>query len=264
MSSELAGQIVLRTKDAWHLMTTEIDISIVIPALNEAKRLPLTLDSLVNQHEGFPGIRIGEVIVVDDGSSDETSVVAKSFADKLPGVIVEILPVNRGKGFAVRRGIEIATSEWILVADADMSTPWDQMSKLVSHVADGSFDIAIGSRGLSESDVTTRQSFIREHLGKSFNVLIRMLTRLPFSDTQCGFKLARRRGVIDFAGKLQIDRFAWDVEFLILAQDHGMKVVEVPVSWEHRDASRVNPLFDGFDMAKAVVSLQLRRLFRRS
>lgn len=205
-----------------------------------------------------------EVLVVDDGSSDDTISVALAFLDKLPNLKVVKSERNFGKGHAVRLGLQEATSDWVLIADADMSTPWTELTKLSQRMQESAAQIAMGSRDLPESDVAIRQSFVREHLGKTFNLFIRLLTRLPFRDTQCGFKLVHRESIEAFLPKLTVDRFAWDVEFLILAQDFGLKIIEVPVCWEHRDASRVHPIFDGFDMAKTVLVLQLKRLFSRS
>ncbi len=244
-------------------MNSLFETTVVIPAFNEQDRLPRTLEALCTEHDGLSGVNLAEVIVVDDGSKDDTSRVAALFSGRLPQLSVVTLEQNCGKGFAVRSGLMNAQSEWILVADADMSTPWAELAKLASELKKHGGDVAIGSRDLPESDVVLRQSFIREYLGRTFNVLIRTLTGLPFRDTQCGFKLVRRSSVKSFLGDLTVDRFAWDVEFLLLARDADLEILEVPVSWEHRDASRVHPIFDGFDMAKTVLCLQLRRLRKR-
>ncbi len=245
-------------------MTEPISTTIVIPAFNEQERLPSTLDALFAIEKDLVGLEIREILLVDDGSSDQTVSVSLAFRDKLPQLRVMKSERNRGKGHAVRLGLQEATSDWVLIADADMSTPWTELLKLSQRLREESAQIAIGSRDLPESDVAIRQSFVREHLGKTFNLLIRILTGLSFRDTQCGFKLVHRESIEAFLSKLTVDRFAWDVEFLMLAQDHGLKIIEVPVSWEHRDASRVHPIFDGFDMATTVLLLQWKRLFGRS
>lgn len=240
----------------------DFDTTIVIPAYNEEKRLIPTLDglrkSLKAREMGVAAIR--EVLVVDDGSQDRTIEVAKLAGEDLPSYRVIESSKNFGKGHAIRMGIKNAKSNWVLVADADMSTPWKELAKLCEGCSSGGYEVAIGSRDLNDSQVLIRQSWVRENLGKSFNLFVRKLTGLKFRDTQCGFKLFHRESVGAFLDLLQVNRFAWDVEFLMFANIFGLKVVEVPVVWEHRDESRVRPVQDGLQMLCSVARVRAKQV----
>jgi dolichyl-phosphate beta-glucosyltransferase len=170
---------------------------------------------------------------------------------------------NQGKGNAIHTGLRQATSEWCLVADADSATPWDQFKKLYQACVNArpSAQIAIASRDLPDSDVRTKQSWTREHMGKTFNFIVRLITRLPYRDTQCGFKLIERSAIQKFLPLLEVKRFAWDVEFLMFARSYSLPIVEVPVTWEHQDASRVNAVKDSIEMLTRVVQMRFRLLF---
>ncbi len=240
-----------------------MNLSIIIPAYNESKRLPLTLETLhrLNSQSKLEQIILSEILVVDDGSKDNTIEVAGRFTSILPSLRVIKSGKNFGKGHAVRLGFQNAKADWLLMADADMSTPWTEVVKLKQFLEKSNSLIAIGSRDLPESSVTTKQSFIREHLGKTFNLFVRLITGLRFKDTQCGFKLINRKAIKDIIPKLNVDRFAWDVEFLMKAQKSNIKIIEVPVSWEHRDMSHVHPLKDGLNMAWTVLKIRVLSLF---
>jgi dolichyl-phosphate beta-glucosyltransferase len=240
-------------------------LSIIIPAYNEASRLPRTFELLSNAIEAgvFSSLKLVEILVVDDGSSDQTIAITKAEIDKGHPLafllrVIAVSP-NAGKGNAIHTGLLRTSADWCLVADADSATPWDQFTKL--QIATHKVPIAIGSRDLPESDVRTRQSWIREHMGKTFNLFVRLITGLPFNDTQCGFKLIRHSAVVPFLAILRVKRFAWDVEFLMLAKEFGVAVKEVPVAWEHQDASHVDPIKDASEMLARVIQLRLRLLF---
>jgi glycosyltransferase involved in cell wall biosynthesis len=237
--------------------------SVVIPALNEAKRLPNTLESLASLCHGssLSPVEIGEVIVIDDGSSDSTSEVAAGFTSRLPKLRVIKSPQNFGKGHAVRQGLFAASQRWVLIADADMSTPWPEASKLARACEAEGAKIAIGSRDVPGSQIRRHQSFVRENLGKTFNLFVRLLTGLPFMDTQCGFKLVDRQAIAGTLARLEVDRFAWDVELLMFARQAGLGIVEIPVVWEHKEASRVGIFTDGFGMVGTVAKLRFKMLF---
>lgn len=234
--------------------------SIVIPAFNEALRLPATLEGLIDQikNQRMLPLEVAQVIVVDDGSTDSTISEAEKFASRLPHFSVIRSEQNYGKGHAIHVGIEHATCEWILVADADMSTPWTEGPKLFRAALDSNAAVAIASRDLAQSQIRVKQSWVRESMGKTFNTIVRTLTGLSFKDTQCGFKLFLQKPVREFLPKLVVDRFAWDVEFLLYAQAASLAIVEVPVTWEHREQSRVHPLFDGLNMLFTVIILRLK------
>ena len=236
------------------------EISVVIPAYNEYSRLPSTLEDLsasIATRSLGSNVRITEVLVIDDGSSDNTLASIISLSSKLPSLRTHRLEHNSGKGAAVRVGFRQARAEWILIADADGSTPWDQLAHLVFGL--DSARIAIGSRGMKESRLERRQNLVREGLGKCFNRLVVWVTGLPFKDTQCGFKLIHRPSITPWIDRLRVDRFAWDVEFLMLATLQGIGIIEIPVTWRHHEGSKVRPIRDGFRMV--FDSIQIRARF---
>ncbi len=233
--------------------------SIVIPAYNEERRLPATLAALEEALAGdrLAPLAVGEVVVVDDGSADRTADVTRSFAARLPRVSVVSLGENRGKGRAVREGLRAAAGPWVLVADADLSTPWEEAARLAVEARLGGAAIAIGSRGLDMSRIKVHQSIVRESLGRTFNAFLRLVTGLPFSDTQCGFKLVEKPAIAAVLPRLSVDHFAWDVELLLRARQAGLVVREVSVEWSHQADSRVRVLRDGLRMVATVLALRL-------
>jgi len=211
-------------------------LSIVVPAYNETGRILPSLESILDymarHHPSF------EVLVVDDGSSDGTAdVVASRFANDA-NVRVLGYATNRGKGYAVRYGLQHARGEWVLFSDADLSTPIDQLEKMLVETERGA-DVVIGSRAHGGAEIRERQPFFREAGGKLFNVLVRWLVLPDLRDTQCGFKLFRRASVTPVLEDLQIDGFAFDVELLALVRAAGARIVEVPVIWTNSRSSRV-------------------------
>lgn len=233
-------------------------LSIVIPAYNESARLGQSLKtvfSYLNQSN-----LAAEVIVVDDGSSDETAQVAQegfAFAENIPANLISVSP-NRGKGFAVRTGLSTAKAPIALFFDADLSTPVSEIPKVIEPIEKEGFDVVFGSRALDRSLIGVHQPMRREFGGRVFNAIVRLSTGLPFADTQCGFKafrLSTCRSIIEAA---VIDRFAFDVELLYLAQSAGLRLKEVPVRWDHNDGSKVNVLRDSLRMFREVQSIRRR------
>lgn len=224
-------------------MTNRPDLSIVIPAYNEEKRLPRTLAQIEDyvSAENAP-INTFEVVVVDDGSTDATAAVAQEWSEKLSLRVVSN-GGNRGKGYSVRHGMLEARGRVVLFTDADLSSPIQECAKLLSAIAAGN-DVAIGSRAVDRSLIEQHQSPFREVAGMIFNAFVRALTLLPFHDTQCGFKaflLDPSRIIFE---QQRIDGFGFDPEILFIAKRHGLRMIEVPVRWAHDPATKVHVIRD--------------------
>ncbi len=219
-------------------------LSLVIPCFNEEKRLGQSLEKMLAylRAQNYPW----EMIVVDDGSSDGT---VKTAEEKLTGVPHRVLRnvYNEGKGEAVRRGVLEAQGEYILFSDADLSTPIEEIEKLLQKLKDG-FDVAIGSRGLGASQVKVRQNLIRESMGKIFNRIARVFSFSRIRDSQCGFKCFRSEAGKDLFGAQKLKGFSFDAEILYLAQKRGYPIAEVPVIWRNAPHSHVHILKDSLRM----------------
>ncbi len=212
------------------------DLSVVIPAFNEEARLPVSLEALAAHLSGREEPVSVEVVVVDDGSADRTAARAAETGRRL-GLSLRVVrfPANRGKGAAVRAGALAAVGTQVLVSDADFSTPIGEWEKLAAaHVP-----VAIGSRAVDASLVKERQPLYRVAMGKLFNLLVRLLALPGIRDTQCGFKLFSREAAEAVFSRTTVDRFAWDVEALLLARRLGFPIAEIPVLWFDSPDSRV-------------------------
>jgi len=215
-----------------------LTLSIVIPAYNEERRLPATLDVVFNWLDASP-YGDAEVLVVDDGSTDATAAVVESRAAMEPRLRLVQNPGNRGKGFAIRHGMLQAKGDWILFSDADLSAPIDELPKLLAAAQEQGAAIAIGSRALDRSLIGVHQSQWREMSGILFNRIMRVITGLPFSDTQCGFKLFRRDAARRVFPLQRLDGFSFDVEDLFVAHTLGIPTIEVPVRWNNVEGTKV-------------------------
>jgi dolichyl-phosphate beta-glucosyltransferase len=220
------------------------ELSIVIPSFNEELRLPITLAEISAYIRASK--RGTEVIVVDDGSTDRTADVANSFRREIQRLRVVANNKNRGKGYSVRHGMMEARGRIVLFTDADLSAPIDEADKLIAALAD--HDVAIGSRALDRRLIAVRQSVFREYAGIIFNFIVRAILRLPFVDTQCGFKAFRRERCRIIFQQQRIERFGFDPELLYLARHHGLRAVEIPVRWAHSPATKVSMLRDSLQM----------------
>lgn len=216
-------------------------LSIVVPAYNEAARLPATLERLVAWLHSRR-FQFAEVLVVDDGSRDSTAAFVEEFSRKYPCVRLLRNPGNRGKGYAVRNGMLKAAGDWILFTDADLSTPIEEVDALFERLQAVSAVAAIGSRALDRSLVEVRQSSFREASGQFFNLVMRAVTGLPFHDTQCGFKLYHSSAARQIFPRQRLDGFSFDVEDLYIARRRRLAVVEVPVHWRNVEGTKVGAL----------------------
>jgi glycosyltransferase involved in cell wall biosynthesis len=221
-----------------------VELSVIIPAFNEEARLPETLRRIA-AYLGLAALA-AEIIVVDDGSTDGTAAAAEAFRAEFPTLRVFSNETNRGKGYSVRRGMREARGRLVLFTDADLSAPIEEADKLFPAME--THDIAIGSRAIDRSLIFARQSRFRELAGQFFNLLVRLILRLPFVDTQCGFKLFRRESCRILFEQQHIERFGFDPELLYLARHHGLRAAEIPIRWAHSPATKVHMLRDSTRM----------------
>jgi dolichyl-phosphate beta-glucosyltransferase len=233
-------------------------LSVVIPAYNEQARIGETLQ------RAYPWLRSRfarfEIIVVDDGSTDRTVDTVDDFASRAPELrLLETLE-NMGKGHAVRSGVLASRGEAVLFSDADLSTPIEEVEKALDLLA-GGYAVAIASRALKDSDVRVHQGIVRETMGKIFNVIVRRLCRLPFIDTQCGFKCYSRAAAQAIFSRARVDGFAFDVETLVIARRLGLRVADFPVRWFDSPPSRVRMVLHPIQMLIEI--LKVRRNERR-
>lgn len=232
--------------------------SVVIPCFNEAGRIGATIAATLEYLEKYAAQ--SELIVVNDGSTDETSAAAREALTRaaVQTRLLENLP-NRGKGHAVREGLLAAQKPIGLFFDADLSTPLSEVPKVIEPIASGEVDLAFGSRALDRRLIGRHQPWVREQGGRVFNLLVRLTSGLPFWDTQCGFKAFRLDVCRPILEAARLDGFAFDVELLVLAQRAGLRLSEIPVRWDHAEGSKVHFLHDSLRMLREVIALRARR-----
>jgi glycosyltransferase involved in cell wall biosynthesis len=235
-------------------------VSIIVPAYNEARRIGASLKEIIEYTRRNAG-RF-EIIVVDDGSTDGTAALAARYLADSPDVCSRVLtsPTNRGKGHAVRQGLLEARAPFALFSDADLSTPIEEMSKLLDPLMSGDADMSFGSRALDRALIGVHQPRRRELGGRLFNLVLRLATGLPFWDTQCGFKAFRMSVCRPLLEAGTIDGFGFDIELLFEAHRAGLEMREIPVRWNHRDGSKVNFLRDGSGMLRDVFTMRRRAI----
>jgi dolichyl-phosphate beta-glucosyltransferase len=227
--------------------------SFIIPAYNESERLATSLPKV------FAYIRErqfqAEVIVVNDGSCDDTAAIARNFAGQHPEIRVLENPGNRGKGYSVRNGMLHATGDVLLFTDADLSSPIYEATKLFAAIDRGA-DVAIGSRWLQAGLQTERQPWYRQLYGRLFNLALRIVLGLKYRDTQCGFKAFTRAAAQTVSSRQRVERWGFDPELLFLANKFNLRTVEVPVEWAHDHRSKINPLRDGLKMGVEMLAVR--------
>jgi dolichyl-phosphate beta-glucosyltransferase len=230
-------------------------LSVIVPAYDEARRLPNSLQR-IREYLDDAGVDY-EVIVVDDGSRDDTAAAAESLAATWPQLSVRRLPHNQGKGAAVRDGMLAASGELRLFTDADLSTPIEELPKLQEAIG-GDTAVAIGSRALATSEIEIHQPRRREFMGRTYNRLLRHLVLPGLLDTQCGFKLFTAEAAEACFQPLRTPRFGFDAEVLLRARNRGWEIAEVGVRWRHADDSRVSPMRDSLGTLWDLLRLRSR------
>ncbi|MBI3306822.1 MAG: glycosyltransferase family 2 protein [Candidatus Omnitrophica bacterium] len=222
----------------------EIYLSVIIPAYNEADRITPTLDKIIKflKTQSYPS----EIILVDDGSKDQTVAVAAERLADFPHFILEN-QTNHGKGFVVRQGMMKATGKYILFSDADLSTPIEEITGFIKEL-EQSYDVVIGSRALPGSNVEIHQPFWRENMGRIFNFAARLLSFRGIKDSQCGFKCFKREAAKRLFSMQKLSGFSFDVEIVYLAQRLNYRILEKPVTWRNSPQSRVNAIKDSWSM----------------
>lgn len=242
-------------------MRSALQLSIVIPAYNEAKRISRTLETL---QEYLQGKNWGaEVIVVNDGSSDKTAEIVELYRSRWNALRLIDNGGNRGKGFSVRNGVLGAQGDVILFTDADLSAPITEAPKLIDPITNGECDVTFGSRAMNRSLIGVHQSPFRETSGRIFNLFVQGLAGLPFKDTQCGFK-AFRRGIAGALFERQtITGFGFDPEILYIAKKRGLRLREIPVRWDHVEGTKVRFLKDSCRMFLDLLRIRWNDLCRK-
>lgn len=241
--------------------TRQYTFSVVIPAFNEADRLPQTLEKIDRFFLESDDLGPAEIVVVDDGSTDETSDVATAFRASGHAVVNLFRhPHNMGKGAAIRTGFGHSRGQWVLLTDADLAAPIAGLHRLIP--ASGHSNVVIGSRALDRSLLFNPQPLYRDLMGRTFNLLVRALLLPGIYDTQCGFKLFPGPTARALAKTQKTDGFAYDVELLAVSRSWGLKIVEVAVPWGHVAASRVLPGRHSAQMFRDLLKIALRRWTR--
>ncbi len=229
-------------------------LSVVIPAYNEDKRIGNTIKNIENylQKKCFDY----EIIVVDDGSTDKTKEILREVSNNV--ILLENIQ-NKGKGYSVKKGILFAKKEMILFSDADLSTPIEELEKLIKYLEEG-YDVVIGSRRLPDSQIKIKQPWNRQLAGKCFFLLIRFIALKKIKDTQCGFKLFKAKVIKELCNKQKLAGFSFDVELLFLAQIAGYSIKEVPVIWiDSPQESKVRLLKHSFKMFQDVLKIRINK-----
>ena len=236
------------------------ELSIVIPAYNESARIESALERVTSciAEQGWNA----EILVVDDGSSDDTAQIVQRWMQTHPRLHLIQNPGNRGKGYSVRNGLLQAAGDIVMFTDADLSAPMEEAERLIAAIREGA-DVAIGSRWLDRARQTIHQPLYRQFFGRCFNWITRTVMGLPFKDTQCGFK-AFKRSAAQVIFRLQtIERWGFDPEILFIARKLGYQIREVPVTWGHDERSRISYLKDGMKMLQDMAHIRSNSLAGR-
>lgn len=234
---------------------TKVPVSVVIPAYNESANIERSLSAILYylNHKNYDY----EVIVVNDGSKDNTLELAQKF---LPEIKIIENPGNKGKGYTVKNGMLNASKENILFLDADLATPIEELEKAIQYIDE--YPLVIGSRNLKESVILTAQPFYRQMMGKTFAFLARFIAGIKVKDSQCGFKMMKRQVAQKIFPKMTINGWCFDVELLFIAQLENYKIKEMPVRWiDNAATTKIKPIKSSLEMLRDL--LQVRRNYKK-
>lgn len=234
-----------------------VDVSLVIPAFNEVHQIPNAIREATKffSDQDYSW----ELIVVDDGSSDKTDQAARAAMDGAGDSVTLIRnEVNRGKGYAVKRGMLAAKGNHVFFTDADLSTPIEEIKKCLPQLMKA--DIVIGSRALADSNIKIRQSRRRELMGQLYNIAVKAAVVRGINDTQCGFKGFSKNAAKETFARQSLDGFGFDVEVLYIATKLGFKIMEVPITWSNSADTRVSPIPDGLGMLSDLARVRINDL----
>jgi dolichyl-phosphate beta-glucosyltransferase len=227
-------------------------VSVIVPAYDEARRIERMLEEAVSYFRARG--RAAEILVVDDGSRDETSAVVRAVSRSAPEVRLIRLAQNHGKGYAVRTGMVNASGDRVLFADADGATPIAEIERL-DQALDAGADVAVGSRAFINAGVQIKRRWYRHVMGRTFHGLVALLSVRGVRDTQCGFKLFQGAVAHDLFSRMRMTGFSFDVEVLLMAQRRGYRIAEVPVNWVHQPGSKVRLVRDSLLMTRDLLAI---------
>jgi glycosyltransferase involved in cell wall biosynthesis len=235
-------------------------LSIVIPAYNESARIENALDRVLScvAEQNWDA----EVLVIDDGSKDDTAAIVQRWMIEHPRLHLVQNPGNNGKGYSVRNGLLQAAGDIVMFTDADLSAPMEEAERLLTALADGA-DVAIGSRWMDRTRQTIHQPLYRQFFGRCFNWVTRTVMGLPYKDTQCGFKAFKREAAQVIFRLQTIERWGFDPEILFIARKLKYVVREVPVTWGHDERSRMSYLKDGMKMLEDMARIRTNSIAGR-
>lgn len=233
------------------------NLSIIFPVYNEESRLSKNFQEILKFKKKNLKLKL-EIIYVDDGSLDNSYLLIKKFKKKkLNNLSIKYIHLNnnKGKGFAIKKGVSIASGDWILTSDVDLSVPISQLASWGSKLILKN-NIIFGSRNLKNSKIVAKK--YRIILGFIFQVMIKVILNIKMSDTQCGFKLYKKKFAKKIFSSLNIKGFAHDLEIILIAKKNNFKVYEAPVKWKHKDGSKINFIFDIIDMFISLILLKIK------
>ena len=228
------------------MTSSPVEVSVVLPAYNEARRILSSLEQ-VDDHFRKRGFSY-EIVVVDDGSTDDTRAVVEEAQAKYSSLRFMTNDRNRGKGFSVRHGVMEARGQFVLFSDADLSAPIEESDKLLNPLREERLELTLGSRSLDRRLIGIHQPWMREQSGRIFNLCVRWILGLNFADTQCGFKAFRRESLVPVFQRMRVMGFGFDPEMLFVAKAYGLRMREIPVRWNHAAGSKVSFVSDAILM----------------